>query len=222
MELELLHQMDTRRYRCHIIYDVKHDGWHKARLVAGGHPTDPNTESVYSGVVSNTHNFKLKGAGPLTYHLVCDYFRDKDGTLCYGLCKYIAKILDQFENMFGCIPMEYTSPLEKGDHSELDNTEELDEDGTKRYQTMIGYLQWAVSLGIFDIQTSTMTISCFRAAPRIKHLNRLKRIYGYLKKFASAAIQVRLLEPDLGELPDQDFDWWHSVYGHVTATKGCT
>ena len=41
-----------KRIRCHMIYDVKHDGRHKARLVAGGHLTDPNTESVYSGVVS--------------------------------------------------------------------------------------------------------------------------------------------------------------------------
>jgi hypothetical protein len=40
-------------------------------------------------------------------------------------------------------------------------------------------------------------------------------MYGYLKKFASAAIRVRLLEPDLGGLPDQDFDWCHSVYGKV-------
>jgi hypothetical protein len=41
-----------KKIRCHIVYDVKHDGRHKARLVAGGHLTDPNTESVYSGVVS--------------------------------------------------------------------------------------------------------------------------------------------------------------------------
>jgi adenylosuccinate synthase len=34
-----------------MIYDVKHDGCHKARLVAGGHLTDPNTENIYSGVV---------------------------------------------------------------------------------------------------------------------------------------------------------------------------
>jgi hypothetical protein len=34
-------------------------------------------------------------------------------------------------------------------------------------------------------------------------------------KFASAAICVRLLEPDLGELPDKDFDWCHGVYGNV-------
>jgi hypothetical protein len=44
-------RQDTRRSDV-IIYDVKHDGRHKARIVAGGHLTDPNTESVYSGVVS--------------------------------------------------------------------------------------------------------------------------------------------------------------------------
>jgi Reverse transcriptase (RNA-dependent DNA polymerase) len=41
-----------KKIRCHMIYDVKHDGRHKARLVACGHLTDPNTDSVYSGVVS--------------------------------------------------------------------------------------------------------------------------------------------------------------------------
>jgi Reverse transcriptase (RNA-dependent DNA polymerase) len=74
--------------------------------------------------LENAHKFKLKSVGPLTYHLGCNYFCDKDGTLCYGPCKYIAKILDQFEKFFGCKPKEYTSPLGKGDHPETDNTEE--------------------------------------------------------------------------------------------------
>jgi Reverse transcriptase (RNA-dependent DNA polymerase) len=47
-----------KNIRCHMIYDVKHDGRHKARLVAGGHLTAPNTESVYSGVVS-IHGIQL-------------------------------------------------------------------------------------------------------------------------------------------------------------------
>jgi Reverse transcriptase (RNA-dependent DNA polymerase) len=41
-----------KKIRCHMIDDVKHDGRHKARLVAGGHMTEVNTDSVYSGVVS--------------------------------------------------------------------------------------------------------------------------------------------------------------------------
>ena len=36
----------------HLIYDVKHDGRHKARLVADGHLTDVPEDSVYSSVVS--------------------------------------------------------------------------------------------------------------------------------------------------------------------------
>ena len=62
-----------KKIRCHMVYNVKHDGRHKARLVAGGHLTDPNTESVYSGVVSlrgirlvvflaELNGFKLWGA----------------------------------------------------------------------------------------------------------------------------------------------------------------
>jgi len=41
-----------KKIRVHIIFDVKHDGRHKARLVADGHLTDIPLESVYSGVVS--------------------------------------------------------------------------------------------------------------------------------------------------------------------------
>jgi hypothetical protein len=79
--------------------------------------------------------------------------------------KYISKMIRQFENMFGCKPREYTSPLEKGDHPEVATPEELDTEGIKKYQTMIGSLQWAVSIGRFDIQTATMTMSPSRAAP---------------------------------------------------------
>ena len=38
--------------RTHIVYNVKHYRWHKARLVANGNLTDVPIDSVYSGVVS--------------------------------------------------------------------------------------------------------------------------------------------------------------------------
>jgi hypothetical protein len=82
---------------------------------------------------------------------------------------------------------------------------------------MIGCLQWAVSRGRFYTQTATMTTSRFRVAPRKGHLERLRRIYGYLKKFSSAAIRVRTSQPDLDDLPNQEFDWCHTVYEKVEA-----
>ena len=45
---------------------------------------------------------------------------------------------------------------------------------------MIGSAQWAISLGRFDIHTSVMSMSRFRIAPRQGHMDRMKRIYGYL------------------------------------------
>jgi hypothetical protein len=41
-----------RKIKVHTIFDVKHDGRHKARVVANGNLTDTPLESVYSGVVS--------------------------------------------------------------------------------------------------------------------------------------------------------------------------
>jgi hypothetical protein len=73
--------------------------------------------------------------------------------------------------MFGELPRQtYTSPLEKGDHPEVGTSDYLDANGIQKYQSMIGNLQWMVSIGRFDILTSVMTMSGFRVAPRKGHL----------------------------------------------------
>ena len=43
------------KIRLHLIFDVKHDGRPKARLVADGHLTEVPLDSIYSGVVSCEH-----------------------------------------------------------------------------------------------------------------------------------------------------------------------
>jgi hypothetical protein len=35
---------------CHMVFDIKMDFMHKARLVAGGHVTDPPSSITYSSV----------------------------------------------------------------------------------------------------------------------------------------------------------------------------
>ena len=328
-----------KKIRVHLVYAVKHDGRHKARLVADGHLTEVPTESVYSGVVSlrgfrlvlflaelnglelwatdigsayleaktnekvyiiagpefgereghvllihkaiyglrssgarwharfsdclrsmgfepsksepdiwmrrngdiyeyiavyvddlalalkdpqsvidllkDKHNFKLKGTGPISFHLGMDFVRDEDtGTLCITPRKYIEKMIASFERMFGHPPKQtVSSPLDKNDHPELDTSELLDDTGIKKYQSLIGALQWVITIGRFDVMTAVMTLSSFRAAPRRGHLERVKRIYGYLAKMKHSAIRIRTDEPDYSELPDQEFDWSKTVYG---------
>lgn len=47
------------------------------------------------------------------------------------------------------------------------------------HSSMIGAAQWIIQLGRFDIAVHVMTISSFRAQPRVGHLERMKRVYGF-------------------------------------------
>ncbi|GAX13599.1 hypothetical protein FisN_14Lh370 [Fistulifera solaris] len=164
--------------------------------------------------LTETHKFKLKGTGPISYHLGMDFFRDGEGHLCYAPRKYIERMMKAYETLFGEKPKRtYHSPLVPGDHPETDMSELLDEEGIKKYQSLIGALQWVITIGRFDIMTAVMTLSSFRAAPRRGHLERAKRIYGYLFCMRNAAICIRTKEPDFSAIPDPGHDWKYSVYG---------
>ena len=62
-----------------------------------------------------------------------------------------------------------------------------------KYLTIVGQLQWLVTLGRFDIHAQVATMSRFRAAPRQGHMDRLKRIYSY-------AIRTMQLDLELNNL----------------------
>ena len=163
------------------------------------------------------HGFKLKGTGTIAFHLGCDFYRDSDGTLCMQPKKYIEKMCDGYTQMFGEKPSnKFSSPLESGDHPELDNSELLDPIGVQQYQSLIGSLQWAISLGHFDVATAVMTLSGFRSCPRRGHLDRAKRVVCYLSKMRHAAIRFRTHEPDYSDLIQTEHSWDKSVYGDVT------
>ena len=61
-----------------------------------------------------------------------------------------------------------------------------------------------------------MILSQYQVAPRQGHLDRAKRIFGYLKKYKYGAIHIRTGLPDHSKFVDQAFDWMYSVYGSVT------
>ena len=113
-------------------------------------------------VLELKHKFKLKGTGPIKFHLGCDFFHDEDSVLCMAPKKYIEKMAMGYETMFGEKPStKVHSPLENGDHPELDTSELLDQNGVQQYQSLIGSLYWAISLGWFDVATGVMSLSSF-------------------------------------------------------------
>jgi hypothetical protein len=107
------------------------------------------------------------------------------------------------------------APEKKGDHPEIDTTEYLGFDDIKKFQSVIGSLQWAISLGRFDIATAVMTLSAFRAVPCQGHLERTKIVIGYLYKMRHGALRYRTQAPDFSDLPETNAKWDNSVYGNV-------
>ena len=135
---------------------------------------------AFCNELKKKYNLKLKGVGPLEYHLGCTYKKDPDGTLAADPRRYVNKIFESYEMMFNEKPRKSRPPLEGGDHPELDTSELCHDHQTKQFQTLIGQLQWFISLGRFDITVHVMSLSRFRAQPRKGHLDRAKRIVGYL------------------------------------------
>ena len=152
----------------------------------------------------------------MTYRLGDDYFEDPDGTLLSQPKKYIYKLADTYNRLFNEDPPKgYKTPLDKNDHPELDTSEIIEGVMAAKYLTMVGQLQWLVTLGRFDIHAQVAPMSRFRAASRQGHMDRLKRIYSYAIRTQDYEIRSRTDQPDYPFLPDQDFDWTYFVYGNV-------
>ena len=99
-----------------------------------------------------------------------------------------------------------------GDHPESDTSDFCNQDQIKQYQTIVGQLIWLSGMGRFDIAVHVMTMSRFRQQPRIGHLERLKKIVGYLANLPHGALRFRLHEPDYSNLPHKEYDWQRTVY----------
>ena len=91
----------------------------------------------------------------------------------------------------------------------------MNEEQNTKYMCMIGQLQWAITLGRYDILAHVMPMSRFRLAPTIGHLERMKRLYRYLVKTKHFAIRYRTKEPDYSHLPKQEYEWFRTVYEDV-------
>ena len=127
--------------------------------------------SLFFDTLITKYNYKLKGVGEIGYHLGGNFSRDKDSTLTLSCKTYIDKLMANYNHYFGSEPpRKWGAPIEDGDHPELDDSTFLDEAGIKLYQSMIGALQWCVTLGRFDIQFAVMSMSCFHIEPCVNHI----------------------------------------------------
>jgi len=170
---------------------------------------------LFTDTLQEKYNFKLKGTGPINFHLGQSFSWNENGEMEISARRYVDKMIDTYVHLYGEKPRKVSSPLGQNDHPEMDDSPFLGQDETQQYQSLIGAMQWAISTGRLDIATAVMSDSSFRAMPRRGHLKRAKRAYGYLRKMKEARIRVLTKEPDYSQYQDPKYDWSSSVYGDV-------
>ena len=72
-------------------------------------------------------------------------------------------MLKNFEHLFGSQPKKYSAQLDKDDSPELDQTDLMNDEQHTIYQSLIGALQWCVTLGSFNVAVAVMTMSILNA-----------------------------------------------------------
>ena len=125
--------------------------------------------------------YTIKNIGVDNYFLGGEYKVSSKGMVSLGCSTYLKEALSRIENIFGTLEKADT-PMIPNDSPELDESRLLDDEQHKQFQMMIGMLVWIVSLGRFDVAFATVSLSRFLAVPRKGHLDRVLRVFKYLKK----------------------------------------
>jgi hypothetical protein len=98
----------------------------------------------FKDTLQKKYNFKLKGTGPIDFHLGQSFSQNDDGEMEISAKCYVDKMIDTYVQLYGEKPRKVLSPLEQNDHPEMDDSPFLGQDETQQFQSLIGAMQWAV------------------------------------------------------------------------------
>jgi hypothetical protein len=107
----------------------------------------------FTDALQKKYNFKLKGTSPIDFHLGQSFSWNDDGEMEISAKCYVDKMIDTYVQLYGEKPRKALCPLEQNDHPEMDDSPFLGQDETQQFQSLIGAMQWAVSIGRLDIAT---------------------------------------------------------------------
>ena len=147
--------------------------------------------------IESKYLVKDSSKGPPSYYLGNDYKKDKKGRWCIGCKTYLTEAVNRIEALLGKPLPKKDTPMVDGDHPEEDQSEILNDEGHQQYQMLIGMLNWVVCIGRMDIAFSVASLSRFSACPRKGHLERVLRVFGYLKKYKNRRVVVDSRDPIL-------------------------
>ncbi len=160
----------------------------------------------------------LKGVGEPEYYLGGDvqvlneHWQKQGITTGLSAQTYIRNAVEKFETMLKTNLKSEHTPMAKSDHPEMDDSDFCTPLQHSHFRALIGSANWCVTLGRFDIAFATQSLSCFSMAPRVGHLKRAMRIFGYLKTHPNASLLVDPSVPDHNKFKATQGQNWSEFY----------
>ena len=160
--------------------------------------------------------YVMKGVGAPRYYLGGDVLELNEQWMSQGLTHafsaetYIHQILPKMAELLGLQQFaKRETPMDVNYHPELDTSPLLDVDGIAKYRSLIGSLNWILTLGRFDIAYALSSMSRYNMAPRKGHMDAVSRIFGYLRKHSKGKI---VIDPSIPKVRNEanvstGFDW---------------
>jgi len=104
--------------------------------------------------------YTIKEIKPPSFHLGCDYQVEEDGSWSVGTKTYIREAIKRVKEITGRIDGPNgrptlglaSVPMSETYKPELDETERLDVEGHRKYQQLMGIVQWLITCGRLDIK----------------------------------------------------------------------
>jgi len=137
-------------------------------------------------VLQDTFSVHIGGSdiflgGDITFHDGCPFVSAKT---------YITNTWKKVETLCSVELQHYDSPMATDDHPELDDTTTLDPRINSVYRFLVGAYQWIITLGRMNILQAVSALSHFTQIPHQGHLNRMLRVFGYLKFHSTLGIPM--------------------------------
>ena len=134
-------------------------------------------------------------------------------TVCWILSseKYVKTAVANVEEVLAKsglrLPSKCNTPFMTGYHPKEDTTKELDTEGMRYYQELIGVLRWAIELGRVDMLLEVSLLSSHLSLPRVGNLQQVYHIFGYLKRSPRRRLFFDPDHPKISEDRFQRYEW---------------
>ena len=120
----------------------------------------------------------------------------REKKMFFGSKTFIKITTEKIEKLMEVKLKNCESPMDTGDHPDVDDTDMLFGTDITIYQMIIGCYQWEITLGRYDVQYATNTLERFGAAPMEGNTERAIRIFVYLRYNDRGRTMFDIEDPD--------------------------